>query len=474
MTEPADDGALARIATLQETLRREVGPAPAAGRGPPADSDRGGRFRSELAAPSEASPEPASLVTTSSLTIAQSRREASRSGGTILEYFSTADQLFIWVLTPDGTIRARSSRISRRELSELVGAVRGSIGTDSPSRDGSVEHAVARAPRDGSSDPRPLLRRLHRVLIEPVSDLLPKARNRLITIVPHGPLFLVSFAALVDGNGTYFVERHTLAYSPSIGVLQFTGRNRDRVPHSAPRLLVVGNPTMPEPPGPLLTRGDPRARSGRPRQPLLALPGAEREATAIGGLYPSRRVTTLVGSRARERTVRELAPGQTIVHLATHAVVFDDEPMGSYLALAPDPVSSSDAHDPLGDGLLTVAEVFGLDLRAELVTLSACNTGLGRVSGEGVVGLARAFIYAGTASVLVSLWRVADTVATTEMERFYKGLIRTGGNKATALAVAQREMIALLRAGKLESPSGRVLAEDPLLWAPFVLVGEAR
>ena len=101
-----------------------------------------------------------------------------------------------------------------------------------------------------------------------------------------------------------------------------------------------------------------------------------------------------------------------------------------------------------------MAEVFGLDLRAELVTLSACNTGLGRVSGEGVVGLARAFIYAGTASVLVSLWRVADTVATTEMERFYRGLIRTGGNKAAALAAAQREMIALLREGRIRVSFG--------------------
>ncbi len=418
------------------------------------------RFRSELAVPSAANPELASLVTTPSLTLAQSRREASRSGGTILEYFSAADRLFIWVLTPDGTIRARSSRISRRELSELVGAVRGSIGTETPSRDGSVEPPVSRASRDASSDPRPLLRRLHGVLIEPVLDLLPRDRDRLITIVPHGPLFLVSFAALVDGNGAYFVERHTLAYSPSIGVLLYTGRNRERVLDSAPRLLMVGNPTMPEP------------RGGQ--QPLAPLPGAEREATVIGGLYPSRQVTTLIGSRARERTVREAAQGQTIIHLATHAVVFDDEPMGSYLALAPETVSGSGARDPLGDGLLTVAEVFGLDLHADLVTLSACNTGLGRVSGEGVVGLARAFIYAGTASVLVSLWRVADTVATTEMERFYRGLIRTGGNKAGALAAAQRETIALLREGKIESPSGRVLDENPLLWAAFVLVGEAR
>jgi CHAT domain-containing protein len=139
-----------------------------------------------------------------------------------------------------------------------VAAVRGSIGAETPSRDGAVEHPVTRASRNASSDPRPLLRRLHHVLIEPVSDLLPSDRDRLITIVPHRPLFLVSFAALVD------------------------------------------------------------------------------EAAAIGGLYPPRHVTTLIGSRARERTVRELAVKHAVIHLATHAVVFDDDPMGSYLALAPE------------------------------------------------------------------------------------------------------------------------------------------
>jgi CHAT domain-containing protein len=416
---------------------------------------------------SAARPELASLVTTPALTIQQARAEARRSGATILEYFSAADRLFVWVMRPDGTIRAASSPISRRELSELVGAVRGSLRADVPSRGGIDDRSSSTG---AGSDPRPLLRRLHRVLIEPVSDLLPKDRDRLITIVPHGPLFLVSFAALIDGDGHYLVERHTLAYSPSISVLPYTRRNRDRVvDFGAPRLLVIGNPAMPTPPG--------------HRQPLGPLPGAESEAKAIGGLYAPARVSMLTGSAARERTVRELAPAQTIIHLATHAVVFDDEPMGSYLALAPDagvPGAAtaprwdagpgSDGRDPPGDGLLTMAEVFGLDLHAGLVTLSACNTGLGRVSGEGIVGLSRAFIYAGTPSVLVSLWRVADIVATEQMERFYRGLIRTGGNKAAA----QRETIAQLREGKLESPSGRVLPEDPLLWAPFVLVGEAR
>jgi CHAT domain-containing protein len=157
-------------------------------------------------------------------------------------------------------------------------------------------------------------------------------------------------------------------------------------------------------------------------------------------------------------------------------MVFDDEPLGSFLALAPDPKSpeGDEVRDAKRDGLLTVAEVFGLDLHAGLVTLSACNTGLGPVNGDGVIGLSRAFLYAGTASVMVSLWRVADAVARFQMERFYAALIRDGGDKASALRQAQLETIGALRGSELRAPSGRPLPEDPLLWAPFVLVGEAR
>jgi len=381
-------------------------------------------------------------------TTAQARREARQRNETVVEYFSTAERLIIWVIAPDGSIHARSSKVSRDELTALVGAVR-------PSFDSTATASHSDPPSTH------LLQPLHRVLIDPIADLLPREADGLVTIVPHGPLFLVSFAALPDANGRYFVERHTLNYSPSIGVLRYTQRNRDRILDTgAPRLLIVGNPEMPLSPGTL--------------EPLARLPGAEIEADAIRRLYSDQNVIALTGPQARERKVRELAPARTIVHLATHAVVFDDEPLRSFLALAPDSPAKRAARDPDGDGLLTVAEAFGLDLHADLVTLSACNTGLGRISGEGVEGLSRAFIYAGAASVLVSLWPVADTVATTQMTEFYGRLSATRTTKAAALAAAQRHMIEALRAGRITSLSGRPLDETPLLWAPFVLVGEPR
>ncbi len=189
--------------------------------------------------------------------------------------------------------------VSRRELSRLTARARGTR-----------EEAPA------------ALRKLHRILIGPVASRLPADPDRLVTIVPHGPLFLVSFAALLEDDGTYFVDRHTLAYSPAIGVLRYTENRRLRAAQGeSQRLLLVGNPSMPVPPG--------------QKRPLSPLPAADAEARAIGRLYPDGRVTALTGARAREETFRDLAPQETIIHLATHAVLYDDEPLSSFLALAP-------------------------------------------------------------------------------------------------------------------------------------------
>ena len=109
-------------------------------------------------------------------------------------------------------------------------------------------------------------------------------------------------------------------------------------------------------------------------------------------------------------------------------------------------------------------------LHAELVTLSACNTALGHISGDGVAGLSRAFLAAGTPSVLASLWRVADVAGRFQMERFYSALRSNGGDKAAALRQAQLETLRSLRAKRLRIPSGKPLPEQPIFWAPFVLI----
>lgn len=388
------------------------------------------------------------------------REQARRRATTLVEYFADAEHLFIWVVSPTGEVHGASSPAGPDEVAGLIAELRRRLRADTATREDqlgedSPDDETARsgdgpAARREPADARPLLRALHTALVKPVEQWLPADPRQLVTFVPSGKLFLLSFAALVDGRGRYLVERHTLSYAPAIAVLQFTGRPL-REPGRG--LMVVGNPAMPTLPG--------------RRSPLRPLPAAEDEARAIGRLFPRGPVTLLLGARAAERTVRQEAPRHGVLHLATHGIVRDDAPMESLLALAP---SAKEAAD--GDGLWTAREVLGLDLPADLVTLSACSTGLGRVTGDGVLGLSRAFLHAGTASLVVSLWRVADPVARHQMETFYRELGRAPKSKARALRRAQLDTIRALREGRLVLPSGRALPEDPAYWAPFVLIGE--
>lgn len=419
-------------------------------RGPVPDRAENGELRTmgvELARTIEAQPP----------SIVELLEDAQRRDTTIVEYFATEQKLFTWVLSPGGDLHFAALGISDHELDSLVREMRGAMHADDGERDatewrGSASMAVS--PRQGGitdRDPRPVLRRLYRLLIQPVEQWLPNDPGSLVTIVPHGPLFLVSFAALLDRNDRYLIERHTIHYGPAMSVLRYTAADKTRVVHrDAPHLFVVGNPAMPRVPW-----------ANRSFPPL---PGAEAEARAIGRLFPPERLTALTGAKAWESRVRELAVDQTIIHFATHCVIRDDLPLESFLALAP---------TPSDDGRLTAREVFDMDLRADLVVLSACNTGLGKVNGDGVIGLSRAFIAAGTSSVAVSLWPVADVVATSEMESFYASLRANRGDKAAALRAAQLETIRKLRRKELRTPAGSVVPEHPMYWAPFVLIGEA-
>jgi CHAT domain-containing protein/tetratricopeptide (TPR) repeat protein len=390
----------------------------------------------------------------------QIKQEARVRDATIVEYFIAAERLFIWVVQPDGAIHAAQSDIDRAGLTALVTQMRSTLGMDVAAREWDADDGGKGTPGPAPDPPgsQAPLRRLHQVAVAPIEAWLPSRPERLVTIVPHGPLFLVSFAALPDAAGRYLVERHTLNYTPSIGVLHYT-----RAPRPGPaaagqhRLLAVGNPVMP-------------ALPGRP-QPPIPLPGAAAEARAISRLYRPSRVTTLIGAHADERSIRELAPAYRIIHLATHGFIRDDEPLESLLLLSPSagPAGASTR----ADGLLTVREVFELNLDAELVVLSACNTGLGRINGDGVMGLARAFLYAGSPSVLASLWRVPDAVASPEhMARFYRALEHGGHGPAAALRVAQLATIRALAQGRYRTLSGTSLPALPTYWASFVLIGE--
>jgi CHAT domain-containing protein len=193
---------------------------------------------------------------------------------------------------------------------------------------------------------------------------------------------------------------------------------------------------------------------------LPQLPGSRREAADVARRFPSGEVTMLTGVEAQAGAVRTMAAKSSIIHFATHGIVDDTQPFDSYLALA--------------DGKLTARDIYGLNLNADLVFLSACRSGMGKVTGDGVLGLTRAFLYAGTRSVVATLWDVADEPTAKLVSSFYKNLSQNP-DKAQALRSAQLSVLRQLRAGKMQVATRRgplTLPENPVFWASFVLIGE--
>jgi CHAT domain-containing protein/tetratricopeptide (TPR) repeat protein len=378
----------------------------------------------------EATAEPPRLATL----VAQAARLRSH----LLCYWVTDNSLLVWVVAPDGQISHREVSVSRAALAALVDQALPTL--DTPAR-GSGDRLTIPGNGDAAA------RTLYRHLIAPVAPLLPLDGRGLLTIVPHGPLHRVSFAALRAPSGRYLVEQTALHYSSSVSALAFTGTRRGGADG-----------------GPLVI-ADPRTA---PDATLASLPGAIEEGRAVSRALGADRTTVLRGASATEQAFRGAVADANVVHVAAHGVVKDDDPFGSYLALA------GAGRAPDGDGRLTSAEVYRLRLSADLVVLSGCRTAVGPITGEGMLGLTRGFFAAGAPSVVASLWDVSDTVTASLFTRFYAEW-PARASKADALRRAQLQLIADLRAGRktVDTPAGRfTLPEHPSLWAGLVLIGE--
>ncbi len=387
-----------------------------------------------------AQPQPANSTTlvleseshTAAIKLPEILDEVRRLHTTLLSYWVTTDRLYTWVVSADGgneSFHGISQAIPRSAIESLIHATDPLTGTES------TQQAA--------------WTRLHKILISPVAAYLPSSDGSLITIVPHGPLFQLSFAALRAPDRRYFVERHAISTIPAVGVLRYTQKNRAIADVIAPHYTLLANPL------PLSSPGGVR---------LPPLPGTSDEIAAIARTLPTGQTIRLEGSHANTAELEEELPQATVIHFATHAIVSGTDPFGSFLAL-----SRSTA--PPSDGLLTTPSIYGLRLRAQMVVLSACRTGRGPVSADGVAGLSRAFFYAGSASVLSTLWDVADQPTAIMMPIFYRHLA-SGEPRAHALRAAQMEMIARLRKGTIRIADGRALPERPAYWAAFNLSGE--
>jgi tetratricopeptide (TPR) repeat protein len=331
----------------------------------------------------------------------------------LLEYFAVRGRLIAFLVTA-GSVQAHYLPGDLARLQSLLQLFWLNLKAVPASAAGQMPHLSANA--------KALLQRLHGQLIAPLSEAL-AAYPRLI-VVPHGPLHYLPFHALYDGR-EFLLEQREISFLPGASLLHYCRQARPAASGS----LVFGH-----------------SCDGR-------LPYTVQEARAVAGLLGEQVCLEDEASLAR---LRAAAEGYRVIHLATHGEFRPDNPLFSGLALA--------------DGWLTTLDIFNLHLRASLVTLSACQTGRSVVGGgDELLGLMRAFVYAGAASLVLSLWAVEDCSAARLMETFYRKLA-AGWSKGAALRHAQRQFLDGQNVEQLGAAGPHM---HPYFWASFCLVGDA-
>jgi CHAT domain-containing protein/tetratricopeptide (TPR) repeat protein len=315
----------------------------------------------------------------------------------------------------------------------------------------------------------------YEMLLAPVKD---RIRGKDLVIVPSGPLAYVPFEALVE-DGHYLIEQHRIRYAPSLTALHLVSLWEKTRPQPRRPLWAVADPVydptdkrvegaqdLAQASAVALAKYLSRAHRGHPAAgvPYSRLRFTGQEAEAIRARLGATETDVLTGLQASEAAVKAASANGLLaqaryVHFATHGILGLDtgQPPALVLSLVGND-GKRDADGGINDGFLRLDEVTRLHLNADLVVLSACETGRGRLyAGEGVTGLARAFLYAGSRGVVCSLWAVDDRETATFMARLYGGL-KDGQAAADALRAAK---LAMIRDRK-----------PPVYWAPFILIGE--
>jgi CHAT domain-containing protein/uncharacterized protein HemY len=376
---------------------------------------------------------------TNKLSIPKIQQIARERNCTIVEYSIVGSKIiYIWVIQPNGNITHRAANLEplnqqNQTLKQIILKTRISIGTVETDDAGNKIQLESQYKRDETGR-FPLLQLLHQILIEPIIDLLPTDANSPIIFVPHYDLFLVPFAALQDSNNRYLIEHHTILTSPSIQVLELTREHQNRVRGLRQAALIVGDPTI-------------AAKFNENPYKLRQIPRAKEAAEAIAATLGTQAIS---GENATKFAILDRMLNTRIVHLSAHGLLddFQDSGIPGAIILAP---SGDD------DGAIHAVDILQLKLDSELVVLSACSTGRGKITGDGVIGLSRCFILAGVPSIIVSLWNMGVISAKLLMTEFYQNLAR-GDNRAAALRCA-------MLTTKARFPS-------PIAWAAFTLIGE--
>ncbi len=360
----------------------------------------------------ERAPRHAALVSPEAITW-QIVAQKLRHDEAMLEYLLSDAGSFVYVITRD-TLVGIPLGVTHHDVARRVEFARGALQPR-----GAALDAMWRAP----------LRQLHRNLIEPIEATGLLAGKTRLTIIPHAELHYLPFSALIetDGPPRFLIQRYQISLTPSASAWIALGKTKGRGTGSGILALAPHPDRLPA-----------------SRQEIATL-------ARVGG----RDVRVLTGAAATEAAFGREAPGRRLIHLATYGVLNKQNPLFSFIDLAP---------DRQGDGRLEAHEVFGFTLVADLVVLAACQTALASgaltdvPAGDDWVGLSRAFLTSGAKNVMASLWAVQDRATATLMQRFYEQY-GEGAEPARTLAVAQRAMLA------------RPATAHPYYWAGFEVIG---
>jgi CHAT domain-containing protein len=350
---------------------------------------------------------------------------------------------------PKACFSSSSSFSLRGYIESAYVTVRGEVGDESVST------------TQASNRVEDCLAQQYELLIQPIQDFLPQNPKNHIVFIPDRDLFRVPFTALKTPDGHYLIEKHTIRVSPSIQTLQRLQQVSSERSVATTSALVVGNPTLP-----------------KQLQQLGALPNALEEAKVIAQVLETK---PLLEQEATETTVVKQISKARIIHLATHGKL--NHKFRDVRQLTSAPSANTDvfrydvfrykenlrseldrgiaiialAPSKKDDGLLNEIELYSLPFKAELVVLSACETGLGKITSDGVVGLARPFLASGVPTVIASLWQIPDAPTAELMTSFYKN-IHFKSDRAQALRQAMLETM-------------KRYPNDPRMWAGFSLIG---
>lgn len=478
----ADPAVLARVREVEQLLKshaqyrlglRTEGRAEAEVEEAVREVDRlRGEYQELQAQIREQNPPRSPLTPPRVLSLEEIQAELGDGNTLLLEYMIGGEKSYLWAVTKDSL---EGYELPPREVLEKTarGLYESLVARQAAGRaeDGYLQR-VETADRAYTEQAR----ELSRMLLGPVAERLGDKR---LLVIAEGVLQYIPFDALPrpsSDDPTPLISRHEVVYLPSISTLAGIRRERARAEASGEGVSVLADP--------IFNRGDERLRRGEQEaggEGQGQVPGGEPalravkefdgmrggglarlaytsdEAEAIMSAVPLGAGTAAKGFDASRATTTGPAVGRAqVIHFATHGLINSERPELSGIVLS--------MYNPEGgreDGFLDLQDIYNLRLSADLVVLSACETGLGKdVKGEGLVGLTRGFMYAGSRSVVASLWKVDDRATSELMRLFYEAMFRDGLTPSAALRAAKE---GVRRQGRWSAP---------YFWAGFVLQGE--